>query len=35
MFAIVKIAGHQYKVEAGQQLYVSHIEGSIVYQTQD
>jgi large subunit ribosomal protein L21 len=29
MFAIVKIAGHQYKVEAGQQLYVSHIEGSI------
>lgn len=28
MFAIVKIAGHQYKVEAGQQLYVSHIAGS-------
>ncbi|MEY4660331.1 MAG: ribosomal protein [Bacteroidota bacterium] len=28
MFAIVKIAGHQYKVEAGQQLYVSHIEGN-------
>ncbi len=27
MFAIVKISGHQYKVEAGQQLYVSHIEG--------
>ncbi|MEY3153110.1 MAG: 50S ribosomal protein L21 [Bacteroidota bacterium] len=27
MFAIVKIAGHQYKVEAGQQLYVPHIEG--------
>jgi len=25
MFAIVKIAGHQYKVEAGQQLYVPHI----------
>ena len=28
MFAIVKIAGHQYKVEAGQQLYVPHIEGN-------
>lgn len=28
MFAIVKISGHQYKVEAGQQLYVSHIEGN-------
>ncbi len=28
MFAIVKIAGHQYKVESGQQLYVSHIEGN-------
>lgn len=28
MFAIVKIAGHQYKVEAGQQLYVSHISGN-------
>ncbi|MEY3945459.1 MAG: ribosomal protein [Bacteroidota bacterium] len=27
MFAIVKIAGHQYKVEAGQELYVPHIEG--------
>ncbi|MFN5422687.1 MAG: 50S ribosomal protein L21 [bacterium] len=27
MFAIVKISGHQYKVEAGQQLYISHIEG--------
>lgn len=27
MFAIVKIAGHQFKVEAGQQLYVPHIEG--------
>ncbi len=28
MFAIVKIAGHQYKVEAGQQLYVPHISGN-------
>lgn len=28
MFAIVKIAGHQYKVEAGQQLYVPHIAGN-------
>jgi large subunit ribosomal protein L21 len=28
MFAIVKIAGHQFKVEAGQQLYVPHIEGN-------
>jgi large subunit ribosomal protein L21 len=28
MFAIVKIAGHQYKVEAGQELYVPHIEGN-------
>ncbi|MEY4113657.1 MAG: ribosomal protein [Bacteroidota bacterium] len=27
MFAIVKIAGHQFKVEAGQELYVPHIEG--------
>lgn len=27
MFAIVKITGHQYKVEVGQQLYISHIEG--------
>jgi large subunit ribosomal protein L21 len=27
MFAIVKIAGQQYKVEAGQELYVPHIEG--------
>jgi large subunit ribosomal protein L21 len=27
MFAIVKIAGHQFKVEAGQELYVAHIEG--------
>ena len=29
MFAIVKIAGHQYKVAAGQQLYVPHIEGNV------
>ena len=29
MFAIVKIAGHQYKVAAGQELYVSHIEGNV------
>jgi large subunit ribosomal protein L21 len=28
MFAIVKISGHQYKVQAGQQIYVSHIEGN-------
>jgi len=28
MFSIVKIAGHQYKVEAGQQLYVPHIAGN-------
>ena len=28
MFAIVKIAGQQYKVEAGQQLYVPHIAGN-------
>lgn len=27
MFAIIKIAGHQYKVQAGQNLYVPHIEG--------
>ena len=27
MFARVKIAGHQFKVEAGQELYVPHIEG--------
>lgn len=29
MFAIVKITGHQYKVEAGQQIYVSHISGNV------
>ncbi|MFM1970136.1 MAG: ribosomal protein, partial [Bacteroidota bacterium] len=29
MFAIVKIAGHQFKVEAGQQLYVPHISGNV------
>ena len=28
MFAIVKIAGQQFKVEAGQQLYVPHIAGN-------
>jgi large subunit ribosomal protein L21 len=27
MFAIVKIAGQQFKVEAGQQLYVPHLTG--------
>lgn len=27
MFAIVKIAGQQFKVEAGQQLYVPHLSG--------
>jgi len=27
MFAIIKIAGHQFKVQAGQLLYVPHIEG--------
>ena len=29
MFAIIKIAGHQFKVQAGQLLYVPHIEGSV------
>jgi large subunit ribosomal protein L21 len=29
MFAIVKIAGHQFKVKAGQQIYVSHINGNV------
>jgi large subunit ribosomal protein L21 len=29
MFAIVKIAGHQFKVKAGQLLYVPHIEGNV------
>jgi large subunit ribosomal protein L21 len=29
MFAIVKIAGHQFKVKAGQQIYVSHIDGNV------
>jgi large subunit ribosomal protein L21 len=29
MFAIVKIAGHQFKVQAGQLLYVPHIEGNV------
>ncbi len=28
MFAVVKIAGQQYKVSEGQQLYVPHIEGN-------
>jgi len=28
MFAIVKIAGQQFKVAAGQQLYVPHIAGN-------
>jgi large subunit ribosomal protein L21 len=28
MFAIVKIAGQQYRVSAGQRLYVPHIAGS-------
>lgn len=27
MFAIVKIAGQQFKVQAGQNLYVPHLEG--------
>lgn len=27
MFAIVKIAGQQFKVEEGQSLYVPHLEG--------
>jgi large subunit ribosomal protein L21 len=29
MFAIVKIAGHQYKVQEGQSLYVSHLDGKV------
>ena len=29
MFAIVKIAGHQFKVQEGQLLYVSHLEGNV------
>ena len=28
MFAVVKIAGQQFKVSEGQSLYVPHIEGS-------
>ncbi len=28
MFAVVKIAGQQFKVTEGQRLYVPHIEGS-------
>jgi large subunit ribosomal protein L21 len=28
MFAVVKIAGQQYKVSEGQSLYVPHIEGN-------
>jgi len=27
MFAVIKIAGQQFKVEAGQNLYVPHLEG--------
>ena len=27
MFAVVKIAGQQFKVEAGQSLYVPHLQG--------
>lgn len=27
MFAVVKIAGQQYRVEEGQSLYVPHLEG--------
>jgi large subunit ribosomal protein L21 len=27
MFAVVKIAGQQFKVQEGQELYVPHIEG--------
>lgn len=27
MFAVVKIAGQQFKVQAGQNLYVPHLEG--------
>ena len=29
MFAIVKIAGHQFKVQEGQLLYVSHLDGKV------
>ncbi len=28
MFAVVKIAGQQFKVEAGQKLYVPHLQGN-------
>lgn len=28
MFAVVKIAGQQFKVQVGQNLYVPHIEGN-------
>jgi large subunit ribosomal protein L21 len=28
MFAVVKIAGQQFKVKEGQSLYIPHIEGS-------
>lgn len=27
MFAVIKIAGQQFKVEAGQSLYVPHLQG--------
>ena len=27
MFAVVKIAGQQFKIKAGQNLYVPHLEG--------
>lgn len=29
MFAIVKIAGQQFKVQAGQSLYVPHLQGNV------
>jgi large subunit ribosomal protein L21 len=29
MFAIVKIAGQQFKVSAGQSLYVPHVNGNV------
>ena len=27
MFAVIKIAGHQFRVQAGQSLYVPHLQG--------